>query len=53
VSEFATTFLTALVGILITQYDVGWENMDWIFVAQDWDKCRVLISNFRPVLYVV
>jgi hypothetical protein len=25
-------------------HDVGWEGMDWITLAQDWDRWRALVN---------
>jgi hypothetical protein len=36
--------------IKIDLREIGWDGMDWIDLAQDWDQCRALVNtvmNFR------
>jgi hypothetical protein len=27
--------------------EIGWNGMDWIYLAQDRDQCRVLVNTVR------
>jgi hypothetical protein len=31
--------------IKIDLREMGWDGMDWIDLAQDWDQCRALVNT--------